>query len=152
MPTLTEENSQFLQSGSHEVQCNAVPTMIYKNENWLWKHAFYKFWETNKWDLILLGWDLKNQTPPSPGDLEKPDPNAKPALVIPPENFIMIRWWEHSEKGVTDRRLLVSMNKPTTWCKSGRVSLVSSSCLYKTQPDGRTDRQKEVFYELLGRS
>ena len=26
MPTLTEENSQFLQSGSQEVQCNAVPT------------------------------------------------------------------------------------------------------------------------------
>ena len=29
----------------------------------------------------------------------------------------------------------LSMNKPTTWCKSGRVSLVSSSCLYKTQPE-----------------
>ena len=28
-----------------------------------------------------------------------------------------------------------SMNKPTTWCKSGQVSLVSSSCLYKTQPE-----------------
>ena len=27
------------------------------------------------------------------------------------------------------------MNKPTTWLKSGRVSLVSSSCLYKTQPE-----------------
>ena len=26
MPTLTEENSQFLQSGFQEVQCNAVPT------------------------------------------------------------------------------------------------------------------------------
>ena len=24
------------------------------------------------------------------------------SLVISPENFIMIRWWEHSEKGVTD--------------------------------------------------
>ena len=31
-------------------------------------------------------------------------------------------------------RTSLSMNKPTTWCKSGRVSLVSSSCLYKTQP------------------
>ena len=28
MPTLTEENSQFLQSGSQEVQCNAVPTEV----------------------------------------------------------------------------------------------------------------------------
>ena len=25
-------------------------------------------------------------------------------LVIPPENFMMMRWWEHSQKGVTDRR------------------------------------------------
>ena len=29
----------------------------------------------------------------------------------------------------------LSMNKPTAWCKSGQVSLVSSSCLYKTQPE-----------------
>ena len=26
------------------------------------------------------------------------------SLVITPDNFVMIRWWEHSEKGVTDRR------------------------------------------------
>ena len=26
------------------------------------------------------------------------------SLVISPENFMMIRWWEHSQKGVTDRR------------------------------------------------
>ena len=39
-------------------------------------------------------------------------------------------------------RTSFSMNKPTTWCKSGRVSLVSSSCLYKTQPD-RADGQTE---------
>ena len=35
----------------------------------------------------------------------------------------------------TDGRTSFSMNKPTTWCKSGRVRLVSSSCLYKTQPE-----------------
>ena len=65
------------------------------------------------------------------------------SMVIIPENFMMIQWWEHGEKGVTDgqtdgrtdRRTSLSMNKPTTWCKSGRVSLVSSSCLYKTQPE-----------------
>ena len=38
-----------------------------------------------------------------------------------------------------------NINKPTTWCKSGWVSLVSSSCLYKTQTerqmDGQTDRK-----------
>ena len=26
------------------------------------------------------------------------------SLVIIPENFMMIRWWEHSQKGVTDRQ------------------------------------------------
>ena len=26
------------------------------------------------------------------------------SLVITAENFMMIRWWEHSQKGVTDRR------------------------------------------------
>ena len=45
------------------------------------------------------------------------------SVVITPENFVMIRWWEHSQKGVTDR-----------------------------QTDGQTDRQKIPFLELLGRS
>ena len=45
------------------------------------------------------------------------------SVVIPPENFMMIRWWEHSQKGVTDRRT-----------------------------DGQTERQKIPFIELLGRS
>ena len=26
------------------------------------------------------------------------------SLLITPENFMVIRWWEHSEKGVTDRQ------------------------------------------------
>ena len=26
------------------------------------------------------------------------------SLVITPENFVMIRWWEHSQKGVIDRQ------------------------------------------------
>ena len=45
------------------------------------------------------------------------------SLVITPENFMMIRWWEHSQKGVTDR-----------------------------QTDRQTDRRKIPFVELLGRS
>ena len=52
-------------------------------------------------------------------------------MVITPENFMMIRWWEHSQKGVTD----------------GRTD---------RQTDGRTDRQTdrrtEPFIDLLGRS
>ena len=39
-------------------------------------------------------------------------------MVITPENFMMIRWWEHGEKGVTDRQT------------RGRT-------------DGRTDRQTD---------
>ena len=40
-------------------------------------------------------------------------------MVITPENFMMIRWWEHGEKSVTDR-----------------------------QTDGRTDGRKIPFVEL----
>ena len=45
------------------------------------------------------------------------------SLVITPENFMMIQWWEHSQKGVTYKRT-----------------------------DRRTDRQTEPSIELLGRS
>ena len=44
-------------------------------------------------------------------------------LVITPENFMMIGWWKHSQKGVTDRQI-----------------------------DTQTDRRTEPFIELLGRS
>ena len=44
-------------------------------------------------------------------------------LAITPENFMMIQWWEHSEKGVTDR-----------------------------QTDRWTDGWTEPFIELLGLS
>ena len=47
-------------------------------------------------------------------------------MVITPENFMMIQWWEHGEKGVTDRRT-------------------------DRQTDGRTEN-KIHFVELLGRS
>ena len=46
------------------------------------------------------------------------------SLVITPENFMMIRWWEHSEKGVTDGQ--------TDRRTDGRTD---------GQMDGRTDRQ-----------
>ena len=45
------------------------------------------------------------------------------SLVITPENFMMIRWWEHSQKGVTNRKT-----------------------------DRRTDRRTIPFVELLGSS
>ena len=48
---------------------------------------------------------------------------------------IEVRWKEFKLSSGHRRRTSLSMNKPTTWCKSVRVSLVSSSCLYKTQPE-----------------
>ena len=45
------------------------------------------------------------------------------SLVIIPENFVIIRWWEHSHKGVTYR-----------------------------QTEGQTDGRTEPFIELLGHS
>ena len=33
------------------------------------------------------------------------------SLVITPENFMMIRWWEHNQKGVTDKRT----DRQTDW-------------------------------------
>ena len=48
------------------------------------------------------------------------------SLVITPENFMTMRWWEHSEKGVTDRRT-------------------------DGQTDRQADRRTEPFIELLGR-
>ena len=37
------------------------------------------------------------------------------SLVITPENFMMIRWWEHSQKGVTDRRTDGQTDRQTDW-------------------------------------
>ena len=37
------------------------------------------------------------------------------SLVITPENFMMIRWWEHSQKGVTDRRTDGQTDGRTDW-------------------------------------
>ena len=39
--------------------------------------------------------------------------------VITPENFVMIRWWEHSQKGVTDRRTDRQMDRRTDWTIHG---------------------------------
>ena len=90
----------------HQALC--IISLPYVNSNWSYGP------ETAKWghDLCDLDFDLW------------PWPFAwtsRLSTVMTPENFRMIRWREHREKGVTD---------------------------------GRTDRdrQKEVFYKLLGRS
>ena len=57
------------------------------------------------------------------------------SLVITPENFMMIRWWEHSQKGVTDGQTDGQTDRRTD-----------------RQTDRRTDGRKIPFVELLGRS
>ena len=37
------------------------------------------------------------------------------SLVITPENFMMIRWWEHGEKGVTDGQTDGQTDRRTDW-------------------------------------
>ena len=37
------------------------------------------------------------------------------SLVITPENFMMIRWWEHGEKGVTDGQTDRQTDRQTDW-------------------------------------
>ena len=37
------------------------------------------------------------------------------SLVITPENFMMVRWWEYSQKGVTDRQTDGRTDRRTDW-------------------------------------
>ena len=53
------------------------------------------------------------------------------SLVITPENFMMIQWWAHSQKGVRDGHLSVWTNHAAI--KSGRVRRADR------QTDRRTD-------------
>ena len=56
------------------------------------------------------------------------------SLVITPENFMMIQWWKHSQKGVTDKRTDRRTDGRTDWTihraawsqlKTVRVSVTS---------------------------
>ena len=58
------------------------------------------------------------------------------SLVIIPENYIMIRWWKHSQKGVTDRQM--DRQTENTICRAawsqlktiGHLSYATSSFLH----------------------
>ena len=47
------------------------------------------------------------------------------SLLITPENFMMIRWWEHSQKGVTDRQ--TDRRTENTICRAAWSQLKSRS-------------------------
>ena len=102
------EKQQGTSPKQHQALC--IISSSYVNSNWSYSLETAKL----GYDICDLAFDLW------------PWPFAWTSLlslVITPENFVMIRWEEHSEKGVTDRLT-----------------------------DGQTDGQKEVFLELLGRS
>ena len=54
------------------------------------------------------------------------------SLVITSENFMMIRWWEHSKKGVTDRRTDRRTDGQTenTICRAAWSQLKKISCSF----------------------
>ena len=53
-------------------------------------------------------------------------------MVIIPENFMMIRWWKHGEKGVTDRRTDGQTDRQTenTICRAAWSQLKTIGHLY----------------------
>ena len=55
-------------------------------------------------------------------------------MVITPENFMMIRWWEHGEKGVTDRRTDRRTDRQTenTICRAAWSQLKITGHLFYT--------------------
>ena len=46
------------------------------------------------------------------------------SLKITPENFIMLRWWEHSEKGVTDRQTDRETRRTDRWTEGQPEPLI----------------------------
>ena len=54
------------------------------------------------------------------------------SLVITPENFMMIRWWEHSQKGVTDGQTDGKYHSLSCLvaAKNNRAPLLSNNKLY----------------------
>ena len=82
------EKQQGTSSKQHQAIC--IISSSYVNPNWSYSP------ETVKMGHGLCDLDLWPLTWPFSWTLRR-------SLVITPENFMMIRWWEHSQKGVTDR-------------------------------------------------
>ena len=64
------------------------------------------------------------------------------SLVIIPENFMMIRWWEHSQKGVTDRQMDRRTDGGTDICIAHLISIsVEARCttFCSDMSDGQTE-------------
>ena len=60
------------------------------------------------------------------------------SLVITPENFMMIRWWEHSQKGVTDGRTDGRTDRRTDGQTENTIQGSHISCQVKFKDFSRT--------------
>ena len=75
------------------------------------------------------------------------------SLVITPENFMMIGWWEHSQKGVTDRQTDRRTDGQTDWtihraAWSQLKTPMSSLVLHIAIPKTSNIRRTLIFYLL----
>ena len=68
-------------------------------------------------------------------------------MVITPENFMMIRWWEHGEKGVTDRRTDGRTDRRTDGLNQSYSCLVAA----KNIPTCITDSNMVISAQLCDR-
>ena len=79
------EKQQGTSSKQHQAIC--IISSSYVNSNWSYSPETVKLGcDLCDLDLWPFAWTLLL------------------SLAITPENFMMIPWWEHSQKGVTDRR------------------------------------------------
>ena len=75
-------------------------------------------------------------------------------MVITPENFMMIRWWEHGEKGVTDRQTDGQTDRQTDRLNQSYSCLVVAKNISKFVFRNSWFQIAEAFRSLLcdGRS
>ena len=76
------------------------------------------------------------------------------SLVITPENFMMIRWWEHGEKGVTDGRTDGQTDRQTDGLNQSYSCLVAAKkkrCGLRTSWSFYKERPLRRAYKLCDR-
>ena len=63
------------------------------------------------------------------------------SVVITPENFVMIRWWEQSQKGVTDRQTDGQTDRQVWWWL---IESILRFCESSVQTDRQTYKQTNM--------